>query len=57
MRNTPGPFPRPSSSPGIGPVTLADGLGWASVLLGVPMLTATRFPRWIGIEGDGNLSR
>jgi hypothetical protein len=54
MRNTSSPFPHPSSSPGIGPVALADGLGWASVVLGVPMLTAsTRFPRWIGIEGDG----
>jgi hypothetical protein len=54
MPNSPGPFPRPASSPGVGPIKLADGLGWASVALGAPMLTApTRFPRWIGIESDG----
>jgi hypothetical protein len=54
MPNTPGPFPHPASSPGVGPIKLADGLGWASVALGVPMLTApTRFPSWIGIESDG----
>jgi hypothetical protein len=54
MPNTPGPFPHPASSPGVGPTKLADGLGWASVALGVPMLAApTRFPRWIGIESDG----
>ena len=54
MRNRPGPFPQPASSPGVGPVELADGLGWASAALALPMLTApTRFPRWIGIESDG----
>jgi hypothetical protein len=53
MRNTQGPFPHPASSPGVGPIKLADGLGWASVALGVPMLIApTRFPRWIGIKSD-----
>ena len=53
MRNTPGPFPHPASSPGVGPIKLADGLGWASAALGVPMLIApTRFPRWIGIKSD-----
>jgi hypothetical protein len=53
MPTTPGPFPHPVSSPGVGPIKLADGLGWASVALGMPMLTApTRFPRWIGIDSD-----
>jgi hypothetical protein len=54
MPTTRGPFPRPVSSPGVGPIKLADGLGWASVALGVPMLVApTRFARLIGIESDG----
>lgn len=54
MSDTTGPFPYPSSFPGVGPIRLADGLGWASVALGVPMLAApTRFLRWIGVESDG----
>src|SRR5947209_15124849 len=53
MSNTSGPFPHPSSAPAVGPVKLADGLGWASAALGAPMLLAPRrFPRWIGIKSD-----
>jgi len=42
------------SSVAIGPVALADGLGWASASLGAPMLlTPRRFLRTIGVRPDG----
>jgi len=43
------------SAPAVGPVRLADALGWASSVLGAPMLlTPRRFLRTIGVADDGN---
>jgi hypothetical protein len=42
------------SSPAVGPVRLADALGWGSSVLGAPMtVTPRRFLRAIGVEADG----
>lgn len=42
-----------SAAEAVGPIRIADGLGVASVALGLPMLLApTRFPRWIGLRAD-----
>jgi hypothetical protein len=44
---------RIGGSDGVGPVKVADALGWVSSLLGAPMLVAPRrFLRAIGIEDD-----
>jgi hypothetical protein len=44
----------PWSAPAVGPVRLADALGWASSALGAPMIAAPRrFLRAIGVEDDG----
>src|SRR5215207_2834011 len=41
------------SAPAVGPVRLADSLGWSSAALGAPMLLAPRrFLRAIGVEDD-----
>lgn len=41
------------SAPAVGPVRLADALGWSSSLLGAPMLLAPRrFLRTIGVKDD-----
>lgn len=41
------------SAPAVGPVALADALGWGSALLGAPMLLAPRrFLRAIGVRDD-----
>lgn len=40
-------------APAVGPVRLADALGWGSTLLGAPMtLTPRRFLRAIGVDDD-----
>jgi hypothetical protein len=45
---------RNALSPAVGPVRLADVLGWGSSLLGAPMLLALRrFLRVIGVSDDG----
>ena len=42
------------SASAVGPVRLADALGWGSSLLGAPMtLAPRRFLRWIGVRDDG----
>src|SRR5215204_6270743 len=42
------------SAPAVGPVRLADALGWSSSVLGAPMLLAPRrFLRAIGVDDDG----
>lgn len=42
-----------SGGPAVGPVRLADGLGWTSYVLGVPMsLTPRRLLRAIGVRDD-----
>jgi hypothetical protein len=42
------------SAPAVGPVRLADALGWSSSVLGAPMLLAPRrFLRAIGVAEDG----
>jgi hypothetical protein len=42
------------SDPAVGPVRLADALGWSSSVLGAPMLLAPRrFLRAIGVADDG----
>jgi hypothetical protein len=44
----------PWSAPAVGPVRLADALGWASSALGAPMtVTPRRFLRAIGVKDDG----
>jgi hypothetical protein len=41
------------STPAVGPVRLADALGWSSSVLGAPMTVAPRrFLRAIGVEDD-----
>jgi len=43
------------SAPAVGPVRLADALGWGSSVLGAPMLLVPRhFLRAIGVSDDGN---
>src|SRR5215204_5928992 len=43
-----------ASAPAVGPVGLADVLGWSSSVLGAPMLLAPRrFLRAIGVKDDG----
>ena len=47
-------WPRPA----VGPVGLADAMGWGSSVLGAPMVAAPRrFLRAIGIEDDGTAVR
>jgi hypothetical protein len=48
------PTEGPAAAPSVGPVRRADALGWASSVLGAPMvLVPRRFLRAIGIEDDG----
>jgi hypothetical protein len=48
----------PWSAPAVGPVRLADALGWASSALGAPMIaTPRRFLRVIGVKDDGDALR
>jgi hypothetical protein len=49
MKSAPG-----AGGPAVGPVRLADGLGWASSALGAPMIvTPRRFLRAIGVQDEG----
>ena len=54
MTQTASPPPRGWPREAVGPVGLADGLGWASAGLGAPMLlSGRRFLRTIGVRADG----
>lgn len=53
MPSTSNPLPTPPQAPAVGPVGLADALGWASAALGASMLLSRRrFLRAVGVHPD-----